>query len=133
MKVCIKEDELNWNYHLIYGEEEAIKDGYEIIEIPDGYEDCAFEDFNENGFNVKLYNQRKQKETNAVKIRELDNWFKADYAKYEQMLTRRGYLNIQDKIVDTVRNKTYTNLTELYTEAEIVAEEIRNLKDGGAK
>ncbi len=128
MKVCIKEDELNWNYHLVYGEEKAIEDGYKIIEIPDGYENCTFEDFDANGFNIELYNQRKQKENNAVRIKELDNWFKTDYATYEQMLVRRSYLNLDDEIVDNFRNKTYHDLFELYTEAEVVAKEIRDLR-----
>ena len=38
MKVCIKENEFNTNYHLVYSEEKAIEDGYTIVEIPKGYE-----------------------------------------------------------------------------------------------
>lgn len=129
MKVCIKENELNWNYHLVYGEEKAIEDGYKIIEIPDGYENCAFEDFDDNGFNVELYNNRKQGNINEIKILELDNWFKTDYAKYEQMFNRRHFLAIEDVIVDEFRGKTYHNLGELYREGEHVAKEIRELKE----
>lgn len=128
MKVCIKNNEFNTNYHIVFGEEKAIQDGYTIIEVPQGYEDCAFEDFDSNGFNVELYNQRKQKENNAVRIEELDNWFKTDYATYEQMLVRRKTLGIEDTIVDEFRNKTYHNIIELYEEAEIVAKEIRELR-----
>lgn len=129
MKVCIKEDKLNWNYHLVYGEEKTIEDGYKIIEIPDGYGNCSLEDFDANGFNVELYNQRKQKENNAVRIEELDNWFKTDYAKYEQMFNRRHFLAIEDVIVDEFRGKSYHNLGELYREGEDVAKEIRELKE----
>ena len=66
MKICIKEDELNWNYHEVFGEEKAIADGYKIIEVPDEYENCAFEDFDESGFNVKLYNKRKESEKSKI-------------------------------------------------------------------
>lgn len=62
MKVCIKDNELNWNYHKVFGEEKAKADGYTIFEVPKGCEDCAFSDFDNNGFNVKKYNARKQKE-----------------------------------------------------------------------
>lgn len=62
------------------------------------------------------------------KLKELDNWFKTDYTTYEQMLVRRSYLNLDDEIVDNFRNKTYHDLFELYTEAEVVAKEIRELR-----
>ena len=69
-----------------------------------------------------------QEELNQNKILELDNWFKIDYTTYEQMLVRRSYLNLDDEIVDNFRNKTYHDLFELYTEAEVVAKEIRELR-----
>ena len=68
------------------------------------------------------------KELNQIKLVELDNWFKTDYATYEQMLVRRKTLGIEDTIVDEFRNKTYHNLIELYEEAEVVAKEIRELR-----
>ena len=68
------------------------------------------------------------KENAVIRIEELDNWFKTDYATYEQMFVRRKTLGIEDTIVDDFRNKTYHNLIELYEEAEIVAKEIRNLR-----
>ena len=129
MKVCIKDNEFNTNYHSVFGEKKAIEDGYKVVEVPDGYEDCAFEDFDDNGFNVELYNNRKQGNINEIKILQLDNWFKADYATYEQMFTRREKLGIEDTIVDEFRNKTYHNIIELYTEAEVVAKEIRELRE----
>lgn len=73
-----------------------------------------------------------QKELNQNKILELDNWFKEDYAKYEQMFNRREKLGIADVIEDEFRNrvgdKAYHNLIELYEEAEVVAKEIRELR-----
>lgn len=66
MKVCIKENELNWNYHLVYGKEKATEDGYQIVEVPDGYENCALSDFDSNGFNIELYNKRKESEKSKI-------------------------------------------------------------------
>lgn len=66
---------------------------------------------------------------NEQKLINLTNWFKTDYATYEQMLTRRKTLGIEDTIVDVFRNKTYHNIIELYTEAEVVAGEIRELRE----
>lgn len=68
-------------------------------------------------------------ETPQEKIFDLDNWFKNDYAKYEQMFNRRHFLAIEDVIVDEFRGKTYHNLGELYREGEDVAKEIRVLKE----
>ena len=70
-----------------------------------------------------------EKETIYHKITKLDNWFKTDYAKYEQMFNRRHFLAIEDVIVDEFRGKTYHNLGELYREGEDVAKEIRELKE----
>lgn len=66
---------------------------------------------------------------NNKKIAELDNWFKIKYREYNEMLTRRKELGIKDTIVDDYRNKTYHNLIELYEEAEVVAAEIRKLRN----
>lgn len=70
-----------------------------------------------------------QKELNQNKINQLDNWFKTDYAKYEQMFNRRHFFAIDDVIVDEFRGKTYHNLGELYREGEDVAKEIRELRE----
>lgn len=58
-----------------------------------------------------------------------ETWFEKDYPKYEQMFTRRKALGKEDTIVDEFRNKTYHNLIELYEEAEVVASEIRKLRE----
>lgn len=71
-------------------------------------------------YNTKLKSQQK--------ILELKNWFEKDYRTYVEMLTRRRALGIDDKIIDEFRNKTYTNLIELYQEAEVVAQEIKDLR-----
>lgn len=70
-----------------------------------------------------------QEELNQNKIAELDNWFKTQYREYNEMLTRRKELGIEDTIVDEFRNKTYHNIIELYEEAEVVAGEIRELRE----
>lgn len=105
--------------------------GYTIIELDDKYADCEPLDFNLETleFDVEKYEVRKQKANNAVTIEELDNWFKNDYATYEQMLIRRKTLGIEDTIVDEFRGKTYHNIIELYEEAEVVAKEIRCLRE----
>lgn len=70
-----------------------------------------------------------REETPQEKIFDLDNWFKTDYTTYEQMFRRRKTLGIEDTIVDEFRNKTYHNIIELYEEAEVVAGEIRELRE----
>ena len=96
---------------------EEEKEGY--VEVPN--------------LNCRLVNGNIVDETDKVlmldRIRELDNWFKTDYAKYEQMFNRRHFLAIEDTIVDEFRGKTYHNLGELYREGEDVASEIRELKE----
>lgn len=62
MFICIKGNEFNPSFISMYGKEKAIEDGYTIFDIPEGYEDCAFSDFDNNRFNIKKYNTRKQKE-----------------------------------------------------------------------
>jgi hypothetical protein len=62
-------------------------------------------------------------------LMELDNWFKNNYTMYEQMLVRRKTLGIEDEIFDEFRNKTYKSVLQLYNEAEVVAGEIRVLKE----
>ena len=66
---------------------------------------------------------------NKYRLSELLYWFKNNYLEYEQMLIRRKTLGIEDTIVDDFRNKTYHNIIELYTEAEVVAGEIRELRE----
>ena len=79
-KVCIKGNEFNTNYHEVFGEEKAKADGYSVFEVAEGYEDCAFEDFDENGFNVALYNERKTKQNAIIEIMRLkDILNKNDY------------------------------------------------------
>lgn len=88
----------------------------------------------ENGKVVARIKVVTEEELNQNKILELDNWFKTQYREYNEMLTRRKELGIEDTIVDEFRNKTYHNLIELYEEAEVVAKEIRELrKNNSAK
>lgn len=82
----------------------------------------------ENGKVIARERIITQEQINKQKITELKQWFENDYRTYCEMLTRRQALDIDDKIVDQFRNKTYTNLTELYEEAEVVAQEIKDLR-----
>lgn len=80
MKVCIKNKEFNPSFISLYGEQKAIEEGYSIFDVPDGYEDCAFEDFDNNGFNVELYNARKLKYEKKHRLSELlQNLIEWDY------------------------------------------------------
>lgn len=66
------------------------------------------------------------------KIIELEDWFKNKYTEYEQKFRRRKELGIENVVVDEFRNKTYHNLIELYEEAEVVAGEIRELRENNS-
>lgn len=113
-------------YYLFYKDNEIV--GYSnCLNIIDGVE-CreVSQEVYENYLSTK--NVPTQKEINQQKIAELKQWFETDYRTYCEMLTRRQALDIDDKIVDQFRNKTYTNLTELYQEAEVVAQEIKDLR-----
>lgn len=73
MKVCIKENEFNPSLlnQKWCNEKFATEMGYTIVEIEEKYNDCCFEDFNEDlTFNVDKYNARKlknQQEKNDLK------------------------------------------------------------------
>ena len=62
MKVCLTNELINKGVHILYGEEKAKEMGYIIVEVPEGYEDCTFEDFDNFVFSVDKYNTRKVKE-----------------------------------------------------------------------
>lgn len=80
MKVCIKENEFNPSFISMYGEEKAKADGYTIVEVPQGYEDCAFEDFENFVFSVEKYNARNTNQDNEKQIAELTKKLKdTDY------------------------------------------------------
>ena len=126
MKICIKENEFNPNFISMYGEEKAIEQGYTIFEVPQGYEDCEFKDFDSNGFNVELYNNRKKKLENQNKLAELINWFD-NY--FDKQLVQSQW---QDDFVvshDNYFNKDYANIDELKAQAKIVRDEIKRLKN----
>lgn len=71
MKVCIKDNEFNPSFISMYGEECAIEQGYTIVEVPQGCEDCAFSDFDNNGFNIEKYNLRQNEFNLNNKLNEL--------------------------------------------------------------
>ena len=118
-KVCIKGNEFNTNYHEVYGEEKAIADGYSVFEVPEGYEDCAREDFDNNGFNVELYNARKEKEQIQIQVAEKDKYLKeTDY--------------IDNKLIEAYilgENEKLEELKIIYAEQLTLREEARNFID----
>lgn len=71
MKICIRGSEFNPSLIYNQGEQYAIDNKYTIYEVPDGYEDCGFEDFDANGFNVELYNARQNKYEKQHRLSEL--------------------------------------------------------------
>lgn len=125
MKVCIKNKEFNPSYISIHGEEMARKNKYTIFNIPQGYEDCAFEDFDQNGFNIDLYNVRKLKEQSQHKSLEYHQWFENYFDKQlNQSLWQNDFIPSHD----TYFNKNYTDIEELKEQAEFVRQEIKRLK-----
>ena len=92
-KVCIKGNEFNTNYHIIYSVDKALENGYSVFEVPDGYEDCCFEDFDNNGFNIELYNARKLKEKEREAKLEYENLIvqkiRAKYSLNEELAILR--------------------------------------------
>lgn len=118
-KVCIKNKEFNTNYHEVYGEEKAIKDGYLVFEVPESCEDCAFEDFDENGFNVELYNARKEKEQKQIQVAEKHKYLKeTDYI--DNKLIEAYILGDSEKLEE---------LKTIYAEQLTLREEARNFID----
>lgn len=118
-KVSIKGKEFNTNYHEVYGEEKAIADGYSVFEVPNGYEDCSREDFDENGFNVELYNARKEKEQIQIQVAEKDKYLEdTDY--------------IDNKLIEAYilsDNEKLEKLKIIYAEQLTLREEARNFID----
>lgn len=118
-KVCIKDKEFNINYHEVYGEEKTIKDGYSVFEVTEGYEDCCFQDFDENGFNLKKYNARKEKEQKQIQVAEKHKYLEdTDY--------------IDNKLIETYILGDSKKLEELkikYAEQLTLREEARNFID----
>lgn len=133
MKICIKDKEFNPSFVSMYGEEKAKLEGYTIFEVPDGYEDCAFEDFDNNGFNIELYNKRKQGYKNQNRLRELTNWFDNYFDKQlKQSQWQKNFKVSPDPYFKDVKGqpKTYADIEELKAQAEIVRETIKSLRNG---
>lgn len=132
MRVCIKDDIFCPSFISLYGEEKAIEQGYTIFEVPKGYEDCAFSDFDNNGFNVELYNKRKQGYANHKKIAELKNWFDNYFdEQFKQSQWQKNFkVNEDPYFKDENGNpRTYADIEELKAQAELVRETINSLRD----
>lgn len=125
MKICIKENEFNPSFISMYGEEKAKELGYKIFEVSQGYEDCSFEDFDVNGFNIELYNKRKQGYVNQDRHTKLINWFNTTYRYKYEKYTRLIALNkLDDDGIDPNEK-----LLALYEEAEDVRRQIQELEE----
>ena len=125
MKICIKKNEFNPSFIALYGEEKAEEQGYTIVEHPQGCEDCAFEDFNEDyTFDIEKYNKRKQRYVNQEKLIELTNWFNTTYRYKIEKYTRLIALEKPDD--DGISAET--KLKKLYEEAEEKRYKIQELE-----
>ena len=117
MKICLKDNEFNPSFILMYDEEKAKEQGYIIVEVDDQYSDCCFEDFENFVFSVERYNSRKQKENNQFKIIEINKWFQ-EYDNQVKQYERCKRLGIEfDK-----------DMVELDNQADVYQKELRQLK-----
>jgi hypothetical protein len=69
-----------------------------------------------------------EKVVKRIRLRKLKAWFDNDYRYYTEKLTRFNALGIDEVVTDKTFNLTYTNLNELYTQAENVRTEINELE-----
>lgn len=130
MKICIKGNEFNSNYHLVYGEEKAIKDGYIIVEIPQGYEDCCYSDIENGVFSIEKYNARKERILKQNEMIELETWFDSYFDR--QLIQSTWQTNFKLSH-DNYFNKDYSSIEELKAQGETVRikiKEIRNFLKG---
>lgn len=117
MKVCLNNEEMNLNAHLVYGEEKVKEMGFRIVEVPKNYEDCCFEDFENFVFSVEKYKSRKQKESNQFRIIEINKWFNW-YDNQVKQYERCVRLGVEfDK-----------DIVELDNQAKTYQEELRQLR-----
>ena len=126
MKICLKQNEFNPSFAGLYGEEEARKQGYIVVEIADKYVDCCFEDFDNFVFSVDKYNTRKSKEENAIKILKLtEKLEQTDYIANKLAEAVSKYISTGDNTdVLLLREKYAIELAN----REIWRKEINNLQ-----
>lgn len=124
-KVCIKENTLNTNYHLVYSEEKAIADGYTIVEIPQGYEDCHLDDIENGVFSIERYNMRKNKILMQNELSQLESWFNNYFEK--QLIQSTWQTNFKVSH-DNYFNKDYLNIEELKAQGEVARAKIKEIR-----
>ena len=132
MKICIKENEFNPSFIALYGEEKANADGYTIIEVPEGYEDCAFEDFVDFEFSIEKYNARNTKQDNEKQIAELtEKLYLTDYIANKLAEAVSKYISTGDNTdVLLLREKYAIELVNRETwrkEIDSLKEKLKNL------
>lgn len=117
MKVCLKENEFNPSFIVLYGEEKAKEQGYIIVEVDNQYLDCCFEDFENFVFSAEKYNARKEQEFAQLKSFEINKWFNwyDNQVKQYQRCVRLGIEFDKD-------------IVELDNQAKAYQEELRQLK-----
>ncbi len=128
MKICIKKNEFNPSFIALYGEEKAIEKGYAIVEIPQNYKDCVYEDFDDNfNFSVEKYNKRKQEYSFRDDLFKLTNWFDNYFDKQlNQSLWQDNFAPSHDEYFE----KDYASLDELKEQAKLVRKKIQALRNG---
>lgn len=106
-----------------FTEEDLETYGYTKVEAP---EDCEVLDFNDDlTFSEEKYNQRKERKLNAERLNTLENWF--NYY-FDKQLTQSQWQENFKVSHDDYFNKDYENIDELKAQAEIVRQEIKNLR-----
>ena len=130
-KVCIKGNEFNSNYHLVYGEEKAIQDGYTIVEIPQGYEDCCYFDIENGVFSIEKYNTRKERILKQNEMIELETWFDSYFERQLIQSTWQTNFKVSRDPYFKDENgefKTYNTIEELKLQGEFVREKIKEIR-----
>ena len=78
---------------------------------------------------LNTYRSFTDEEIKQQKIAELKYWFSTIYSIQVEQATRAEYLGEEFFYEDTIRNKTYLSLKDLFLEGSQVQKEIRELRD----
>lgn len=78
---------------------------------------------------INTYSPLTETEITQQKISELKYWFENVYSMQVEQATRAEYLKEDFFYNDTIRNKTYTSLKDLFIEGSKVQSEIRDLRN----
>lgn len=100
---------------------------FEILEIDDKYSDCQPLDFclETLKFSIEKYNDRKQKEIDIIRIEELTNWFN-NY--FDKQLKQSLWQDDFKPSYDTFFKREYKDINDLKTQAQVVRNQIKELR-----